>query len=125
MPVFQRRHCAAFDTNGFSADAVHAVRWRAVEDGVFTRFAKSADQQFNTFVRTTADQHLFRFYACILRVIFNHRFWLAFRVAVERLLSKLKLHGCGIFVGVQPDVAVTAQTTRRLIRRQVADVFTR
>ncbi|CSS01572.1 Uncharacterised protein [Shigella sonnei] len=125
MPVVLRRHCAALDANRFGADAVHAVRWRAVEDGVFTRFAKSANQQFNTFVRATTDQHLFRFYACILRVIFNHRFRLTFRVAVERLLSKLKLHGSGVFVGVQPDVAITAQTTRRLIRRQVADVFTR
>ena len=67
---------------------------------------------YNTFVRATADQHLLRFYACILRVIFNHRFRLAFRVAVERLLSKLKLHGSGVFVGVQPDIAVTAQKTR-------------
>ncbi|MGQ7149002.1 hypothetical protein ACUOA8_63470, partial [Escherichia sp. SS-MK2] len=37
--------------------------------------------EYPTAVEFQLTQHLLRFYACILRVIFNHRFRLAFRVA--------------------------------------------
>ena len=123
LPVVQRLHVAAGHAKGFGADAVHAVGGLAVHHRVFTRLAEGADQQLNPFIRPTADQHLLRLYACILRIVLDHRFRLTLRVAVQRLLRELKGHRRGIFVGIQPDIAVAAKTTRRLIGRQATDIF--
>ena len=122
LPVGEGGHRPAGHADGFGADAVHAVGRRAVEHRVLARLAEGADQQFNAFIGAAADQHLLRLDACILRVAFNDRFRLRFRIAVHRLLGQLKRDRGREFVGVQPDVAFTAQTASRLIRRQRADV---
>ncbi|MPN58867.1 hypothetical protein SDC9_206583 [bioreactor metagenome] len=100
LPVIKGWNGAAFDANRFGADAVHAVSRRAVENGIFTGFAKRAHQQLDSFICAAANQHLLRFDASILRVILNHRFRLTLRVAVQRLLTELELHGGGIFIRV-------------------------
>ena len=123
LPVVERLHVAAGHAKGFGADTVHPVGRLAVHHRVFTRLTEGADQQLNPFISPTADQHLLRLHACILRIVLDHRFRLTLRVAVQRLLRELKGHRRGIFIGIQPDVAVPAQTTRRLIGRQATDIF--
>ena len=122
LPVGQRRHGAAFDADGFGADAVHAVGRRAVEHRVLAWLTEGADQQLDAFVGAAADQHLLRFDLGVAGIALDHGLRLRLRIAVQRLLGKLEGHRGGEFVGVEPDVAFAAQAASGLIRGQRANV---
>ncbi|MNT10731.1 hypothetical protein D3C72_1455760 [compost metagenome] len=100
LPVIQRQHVATRHAKRFGAYAVHAVSRLAIEHRVFARLAEGADQQFDTFISPTADQHLLRLHARVLRVILNYRLWLALRITVQRLLGKLERDCRREFIGI-------------------------